>query len=64
MKYKFRVRAHNIHGWGMYSDEFDLYAATKPAKPDIPTTDISNIFVVISWDKPYENSGTINGYRI
>jgi hypothetical protein len=54
----------NIHGWGAYSDEVDVVAATYPDQPLAPTTAINNIFVRITWTAPDSNSGTINGYRV
>ena len=32
--YKFRVRAHNIHGWGERSDELELVVSGRPDQPD------------------------------
>jgi hypothetical protein len=32
--YKFKYRAQNIHGWGEFSDEAEILAATIPSAPD------------------------------
>lgn len=62
--YLFKVRAHNAHGWGLFSDPFEIVAAKVPEQPLAPTTAINNIFVRISWDQPYANSAPVNGYKI
>jgi len=54
--YLFRVRAHNVLGWGEFSDSVEIVAAKVPDEPEMPVTSISNIFVRISWDQPYLNS--------
>ena len=62
--YQFQVRAHNIHGWGEFSNPISIVAATFPDQPSAPTTSLNNIFVRIDWTSPDSNSGTINGYRV
>ena len=36
MLYRFRFRAKNMVGWGEFSDESFIQAATKPIKPPAP----------------------------
>jgi len=62
--YKFRVRAHNAHGWGDWSSEATVVAAGVPDAPAAPTTSIDNTNVKIQWTAPDANSGSIDGYRV
>jgi hypothetical protein len=32
--YRFKVRAHNLHDWGAFSDEAVIYATSVPGQPD------------------------------
>ena len=41
--YKVRVRAHNIHGWGEYSDPAIILSTGTPDKPNSPATIINNL---------------------
>jgi hypothetical protein len=36
--YRFRVRAHNAHGWGPFSTVAVIYATSVPAQPPVATT--------------------------
>ena len=36
LTYRFRYRARNCHGWGEFSDETYILAASKPAAPPAP----------------------------
>ena len=36
MTYRYRYRARNINGWGPFSDDAYLFAASKPATPAEP----------------------------
>ena len=40
--YQFRLRAHNIHGWGTYSSVLTVTASGVPAQPAAVTTTLSN----------------------
>jgi len=62
--YKFRYRASNKYGWGPFSDEVSILAASVPDQVAQPTTSISNTFVKISWTEPTTNSAAITAYDI
>jgi hypothetical protein len=62
--YLFRVRAHNVLGWGEFSEPVQIVSAKVPEKPDPPVLTISNIFVRIEWAEPYTNSAPIEAYEI
>ena len=62
--YKFRVRAHNVHGWGPYSELWTVVAAAAPEAPTAAVTSIENTFVKIYWDEPAASSATIDGYEV
>jgi len=55
--YRFRVRAHNVHGWSSaYSSETLVLASEPPAKPNPITTEINNKFVRIAWTSYINNN--------
>lgn len=60
--YDFRVRAHNVHGWGLWSDTTTIQAANVPSKPNQATTAFSDASVRISWVAPSNNFKTITAY--
>jgi len=60
----FKVRAFNVHGWGPFSIPVTIRAATQPDIPAPPTLTINNILVQIRWNVPYENSASVNGYKV
>lgn len=64
VNYKFRVRARNIYGWGIWSPEATLFTSDVP----LGTTSITmleiNMDIKISWTKPFENYNSIDMYRI
>jgi hypothetical protein len=62
--YLIRARAHNSHGWGAYSQEAALVAASTPEAPATAVTTIENIYVKISWVAPSSNSAEIDGYEV
>ena len=62
--YRFRVRAHNNHGWGAYSAETPVVAASTPDAPAAPVTTIENIYVRIYWNEPSGNSAALDGYDV
>jgi len=62
--YKFRVQAHNIHGWGLTSDELVVVASGVPSKPDPIIVTIENLDVKIDWTPPSENFATITAYQV
>ncbi len=54
--YRFRVRAHNVHGWSAsYSTVTLVLASEMPAKPNPIKTEINNKFVRISWTEYIDN---------
>ena len=62
--YKVRVRAHNIHGWGEFSDPSIILSTGTPDQPDPPATIINNLNIKISWQDPAHNYEAIDQYQI
>jgi hypothetical protein len=63
--YRFRVRAHNNHGWAAaWSAETVVVAASTPDAPTAVVTSIENIYVRIYWDEPSGNSAALDGYDV
>lgn len=62
--YTLRVRARNAHGWGAFSAEAVLVAASTPEAPATAVTTIENIYVNVAWDAPSSNSAAIDGYEV
>lgn len=63
--YQFRVRARNAYGFGDFSDPASIRTSDKPEIMAAVTTLIdSNVNIRIRWDKPYENSESIEVYKI
>lgn len=62
--YKFRVRARNIHGWGLWSDVVTEIASGLPETPVPVTVHIINLDVKIAWTAPNANFATITAYEI
>jgi hypothetical protein len=62
--YRFRVMAHNAHGWSAPSAIATLVAASTPGVPGTPVTTIENIYVKIAWTAPPSNSADIDGYDV
>lgn len=60
--YKFKVRAQNAHGWGVFSVVKDVLATTFPEQMNAVTTSIQNsgLNVRIQWVAPYDNSDNID----
>lgn len=63
-EYYFRVRAHNIHGCGAWSDILKEVASGIPAQPAPVEVHIVNLDVKISWTAPNMNFATITAYEI
>jgi hypothetical protein len=58
--YKFKVRAGNAFGWGPFSDELSIQAATRPVAPNAVVTSIlASGDVQIAWQLPYNSGATI-----
>lgn len=62
--YKVRVRAHNLHGWGDWSNATIIRSTGIPDKPLPPTTIMNNIYVRITWVDPDYNFEAIDKYDI
>lgn len=60
----FRAKAHNIHGWGEYSDPLSVVVSSMPEQPLPPVITIDNLDVKISWTAPDNNFGQISSYII
>jgi len=59
------VRAHNVYGFGDWSDVVSITATMKPDKPTVlPTVAINNYNVRITWAAPTNNYESIDAYNI
>jgi len=64
--YRFRVRAGNIYGYGVFSEEYEFKASQEPqqiASESISTAN-SGTDIVITWEAPDDNFDTITQYLI
>jgi len=64
INYKFRVRARNIYGWGIWSQETTLFTSDVPLGTTSITMTVVHMSIKISWTKPFENYNPIDKYRI
>ena len=62
--YKFKVRARNIYGYGLFSPEFELEASDMPGKLDEPLVQLDGTNVLVSWNEPSTHNAVIDGYQI
>ena len=62
--YRFKVRAHNIHGWGLWSDEVSEITSGLPDTPSPLNVHIVNLDVNFSWTAPNSNFAAIIAYQI
>lgn len=62
--YRFKVKARNSLGYGAYSEELNIQAATMPAAPAQPTVNFISDNVEISWVAPYNRGDPIQGYKV
>ncbi len=62
--YKFKVRAKNIYGWGIWSPESTLFTSDVPLGTLSITMTIVNMNIKISWAKPFENYNSLDKYRL
>lgn len=62
--YRFKVAAHNAIGYGSYSAEFVIIAATNPDQPTPPVTSFDGENVVITWQAPFNGGSAITAYTV
>ena len=64
-RYRFKVRAQNVHGWGPYSEEGEVLVATEPSKMSpVIVTENADQTVKLSWSLPIENGGPVSVYTV
>lgn len=57
--YRFRYRAKNVHGFGDFSPELEVLAATVPSSPPRPTlTSVSSTSISLSFSATTDNGGS------
>jgi len=61
--YRFRLKAHNMHGWGDLSAELIIVSSGVPAKPLAASVTIVNLDVLVEWTAPFDNYGQITNYK-
>lgn len=61
--YKLRVYARNSVGLSPYR-EITILVAQVPDKPNTPTSEFQDPFVVLDWEAPYDGHTTITSYTI
>jgi len=62
--YQFRVRPMNSIGYGTYSPTISLTPMSVPSKMAAPTTEISNVYVKITWVNSNLNGGSLVSHRV
>jgi len=64
--YRFRYRAKNVHGWGPFSDELYVIAASVPAAPPSPTVlAVSATQIQLQLYPSQDNGGTaVTDYQL
>jgi hypothetical protein len=64
--YRFKVRARNALGWGSFSSEIPIKAATRPDKMAAAVTNLDSATggVRIAFTAPSDNADTITAYKI
>jgi len=62
--YQFRVRAKNSIDYGTYSSTISLTPMSVPSKMAAPTTEISNVYVKITWVNSNLNGGSLVSHRV
>ena len=60
----YRARAHNIQGWGQYSDTLSVVVSSMPEQPIPPAITIEDLNVRIAWTAPNNNFNQISSYII
>jgi hypothetical protein len=56
--YLFRYRARNTHGWGEFSDNLEVIAASSPAVPNTVVTSNEGTDIKIVWNDDAYNGGS------
>lgn len=62
--FQFRVRAKNSIDYGTYSSTISLTPMSVPSKMAAPTTEISNVYVKITWVNSNLNGGSLVSHRV
>lgn len=64
--YRFKVRARNLYGSGVFSTELEVLASDLPDKTAIPSVTIgaTETAVTISWTEPGDHAASITAYEI
>jgi hypothetical protein len=62
--YKFRYRAKNIFGWGPYSDQGDIFAASKPSQMVPVSVSLFGTDVKIQWTPSDSNASPITSFKV
>jgi hypothetical protein len=60
----YRVKAHNIHGWGAFSEPLTVISSSMPDQPTAPTITIEDLSAKIAWIEPNYNYGSVTSYII
>ncbi len=64
-RYRFKIRAQNVHGWGPYSDVGEVLVATAADQMGlIEITENSDQTVKLAWPLPTENGAPVSSYKI
>jgi len=63
-EYKFRLRAKNSLGYGVYSSEVAMTPAATPSTPSAPVTTLDEPYARITWSAPSDNGSPITSYTI
>lgn len=62
--YKFRYRAKNIFGWGPFSDQGDIFAASKPSQMQPVSVSLLGTNVKIQWTPSDSNASPITSFKV
>lgn len=57
LHYNFRYRVHNAQGWGNYSQNGTILAATVPYAPSMPNTLVIGTNLNLNWMSPSNTGG-------
>ena len=66
MTYTFRVKSRSAFDFSYsYSNQVSILAASNPAQPAAPTTQVSGLNVIIDWTPaPDDNGSPITSYKV